>query len=257
PVRKKLVACEVTVYRQLDESEDLHVVRDAHAYARTEVGHRAARRDGVSKYSLIRALVGDVELQLRHDRGVLFVAHAEAHGEQIAGAVVLTWLVEFVPQRGLKLAVDKGVEVLAYRLVVVRTDNEVGRAGACLQAGVEEVAWRRDPRIGPRVEGNRATSHRAGTSGVGPAIVSGGQYQPELKAEVVRGQETLIAGDESDVPQAVNACTAYLVGSKRVHRRAVGGVAAVDVRLQQVETPIPVGPVAHARGEVAVNGLLL
>ena len=67
------------------------------------------------------------------------VAQAKAHGGQIAGPVVLPGLVEFFHHRRLELAVDKGVEILAHRLVVVRTDDKVGAAGAGLQAGVEGI----------------------------------------------------------------------------------------------------------------------
>ena len=82
---------------------------------------------------------GEIHLQLRHDRGVGDVAHAEARRNLVAGTEILARLVEQVGHRRLELTVDEGIEILAHGLVVVRADDDVGRTEARLQAGVEQI----------------------------------------------------------------------------------------------------------------------
>ena len=138
-MRKELNAIQPAVERNLHKAEHLNPIAEARANPGAQIDDRPACGNGVGEHALVGALIGDVYLKFGNDFRVRRVACAEIYGNLVAGAIVLPWLVQLMRYRDPKLPIDESIEILADRLIVVRTDEEPSGAGASLQAGVEQI----------------------------------------------------------------------------------------------------------------------
>src|SRR5471032_2683679 len=179
PAREDLVALELAVHRQLDEAVQLRILQHADGQAGTQVGDRAGRVRRIGERALVVVFAAQVQLQLRRDVRPRLVAQADADGGLVAGPVVLAGLVELVLDGGLELAVDEGVEVLADRLVIIGAGDQVGAAGAQLQAGVEQVVGRGVLRQRAAGERRRLAAGDAAAVGVGAAVTAARQLDAQ------------------------------------------------------------------------------
>src|ERR1700732_904985 len=159
--------------------------RDLHSQPRACVRYRARSALNVGERTLVGGFVQQVHLQLGNPARVGFVPQSDAYGGRVAGTIVVAWPVHMVPYGALELSVDEHVEVLTDRPIVVSADDDIGAAGAGLQTGIE-----RRSHIRASIEVDRG------------AVVPGGQLDAELNAEVPGRQQSLIAADEPNVPEA-------------------------------------------------------
>lgn len=140
-------------------------------------------------------------------------------------------------------------------IVVIGADDEIGAAGARLQAGIERLASRS---VRARREEHGVAAHGGTGQHVLAAVPASGQLDPELYAEITGGQKTLMAGDQLDVAKSTARCSAQIGGRELIGRSvAVGRVAAVDVRHDRAEVPLVVGAIADAQVEIAIDRLVL
>ncbi|KVO94211.1 hypothetical protein WL21_17410 [Burkholderia ubonensis] len=145
---------------------------------------------------MVRALAGHVDLELRNDPRVLFIAQADADRRQVAGPVVLAEPVKILDHGRLELAVDERVEVLADRLVIVRADDHIRAAGAGLQARIERLAARA---VRARRAERRAAADGGARQHVLAAVFSRWQLDAELYAKIVGPQK-----DPADPPPCLH-----------------------------------------------------
>lgn len=228
---------------------------DLYGGARAQIGDGAGGVGGIGQGTLVGALVGEVDLHLRHQFGVGLIAQAEADIGLVAGAEVGVGLVELVGDGELVLAIDEGVKILADGMVVVGAQDQVGTAGAGLQAGIEGLAA---SSIGAGGEEHRVTTHGRPGHHILPAVIARGELDAQLHAQIVGRQPALVAGDELDIADAAAGGAAEIVGSQ-VGRAgiAIGGMAAIDVGNGGGDIPFRRGRVADAQVGVAVDGLVL
>ena len=180
------------------------------------------------------------QLQLRHPGGMGVVAQTEAQRFRIPWPIIISRLIHALFDRGLELTVDDDIEILADRPVVIRPQNQVGAAGAGLQARIQGR-----PRIRPAVEID------------GRAIAAGGQLHAQLHSEVAGLEKSLIADDEFDIAQAGTARSAEggqrLAGIEITVRR----MCAHHVWDLEINIPIGIGAVIQIDGEIPIQGVVL
>src|SRR5471032_2670059 len=80
PAREDLVAFELAIHRQLDETIQLRILQHADGQAGTQVGDRAGRVRRIGECALVVVFAAQVQLQLRRDVRPRLVAQADADG---------------------------------------------------------------------------------------------------------------------------------------------------------------------------------